>query len=66
MVSVFVYYVYFYVLILLFCGHYASVKATIYMHMHIFQANFHYAAFMKHSRQRAKILLRAQNAVFAS
>ena len=66
MVSVFVYYVYFYVLILLFCGHYANAKATIYMHLHIFQAIFLYAAFMLYSRQRDKILLRAQNADFVS
>ena len=66
MVSVFVYFVFFNVLILLFYRHYASAKATIYMHLHILQANFLYAAFMQHSRQRAKILLRAQNADFVS
>ena len=36
MVSVFVYFVFFNVLILLFYRHYASAKATIYMHLHIF------------------------------
>ena len=66
MVSVFVYYIYFYILILLFYGHYASAKATIYMHLHILQVNFLYAALMQYSRQRAKILLRTQNAVFTS
>ena len=66
MVSVFVYYVYFYALMFLLYSYYANAKTTIYMHLHIFQANFLYAAFMQHSRQRAKILLRAQNADFVS